>query len=71
VRVRVRQLTGLTLLSVFLFSVTIAASAQEPDPNKPPDAPDKPAAAANNADALRKAAQNPVASLISVPIQEK
>jgi hypothetical protein len=30
----------------------------------------QPAAAADNADALRKAAQNPVASLISVPIQE-
>lgn len=30
----------------------------------------KPAAGAENADSLRKAAQNPVASLISVPIQE-
>jgi hypothetical protein len=36
--------------------------------DKPPDAEDKPAAA-ENADALRKAAQNPVASLVSVPIQ--
>jgi hypothetical protein len=35
---------------------------------KSPDAEDKPAAA-ENADALRKAAQNPVASLISVPVQ--
>jgi hypothetical protein len=46
--------------------------------NPPPDPKDKPAvekapaeqAAAENGDALRKAAQNPVASLISVPIQE-
>jgi hypothetical protein len=37
--------------------------------DKPPDAADKPADTTENADALRKAAQNPVASLISVPIQ--
>jgi len=36
---------------------------------KPPD-PGQSAPTADNADALRKAAQNPVASLISVPIQE-
>ena len=66
----VRKLTRLGLLSVLLISVTFTAFAQAPDPNKPPDVDDKPAAAANNADALRKAAQNPVASLISVPVQE-
>jgi hypothetical protein len=67
----VRKVTRLAFLSVLLFSVAITAFAQEPDPNKPRDnAEDKPAAAANNADALRKAAQNPVASLISVPVQE-
>jgi hypothetical protein len=38
--------------------------------DKPPDPAAQPAATADNADALRKAAQNPVASLISVPIQE-
>jgi hypothetical protein len=37
--------------------------------DKPPDAADKPTDTTENADALRKAAQNPVASLISVPIQ--
>ena len=66
----VRKLSRLGLLSVLLISVTFTAFAQAPDPNKPPDVDDKPAAAANNADALRKAAQNPVASLISVPVQE-
>jgi hypothetical protein len=34
------------------------------------DSGQKPAAGAENADSLRKAAQNPVASLISVPLQE-
>jgi hypothetical protein len=38
--------------------------------DKPPDTATQPAPAADNADALRKAAQNPVASLISVPVQE-
>jgi hypothetical protein len=37
---------------------------------KPAAQDEKPAAGAESADALRKAAQNPVASLISVPIQE-
>jgi hypothetical protein len=37
---------------------------------KPAAPEDKPAPEADNADKLRKAAQNPVASLISVPIQE-
>src|SRR5580658_7533672 len=57
VRGSVWKLTSLALLSVLLFSVTITAFAQAPDPNTPPDAADdKPAAAAaNNADALRKA----------------
>lgn len=67
----VRKVTRLAFLSVLLFSVAITALVQAPDPSKPPDnADDKPAAAANNAGALRKAAQNPVASLISVPVQE-
>jgi hypothetical protein len=66
----VRKLTRLAFLSVVLFSVAITVFAQDPNPNKPPEPAEKPAAAADNADALRKAAQNPVASLISVPIQE-
>src|SRR5580704_10939160 len=48
--------------------------AQEAGPNQQaeeqPAAQTPPPASAANADALRKAAQNPVASLISVPIQE-
>jgi hypothetical protein len=72
-----RKVTKLAFFSVFLLSVTITAFAQESNPNKPPDPKDKPAAQAapatsdaESADKLRKAAQNPVASLISVPIQE-
>lgn len=65
-----RNLAKLAFLFVFLLSVTITAFAQESDPSKPPEPADKPAVAADNADALRKAAQNPVASLISVPVQE-
>ncbi len=53
-----RNLAKLAFLFVFLLSVTITAFAQESDPSKPPEPADKPAAAADNADALRKAAQN-------------
>lgn len=42
-----------------------AATQEKPDAQE-----EKPAAGTESADALRKAAQNPVASLISVPIQE-
>lgn len=62
------QKKGLLRLSASLaiaFSAVLAA-AQNPPAGSPANAP----AAADNADALRKAAQNPVASLISVPIQE-
>jgi|HubBroStandDraft_6_1064221.scaffolds.fasta_scaffold241616_2 hypothetical protein len=65
-----RNLTKLAFLSVLLCSATITVFAQDSNPNKPADPADKPAAAGDNADALRKAAQNPVASLISVPLQE-
>jgi hypothetical protein len=58
---------GRNLLAVgSLLFMTVPLFAQD----KPPDVADKPAAAGENADALRKAAQNPVASLISVPVQE-
>jgi hypothetical protein len=62
-------LTGLMVL------LALPAPAQDADPNpqaqqQPAAQAPPPAAAASNADALRKAAQNPVASLISVPIQE-
>jgi hypothetical protein len=56
-----------TVWMVCALLLTAAPSFAQSDP---PDAPAKPAAAADNGDALRKAAQNPVASLISVPIQE-
>jgi hypothetical protein len=70
-----------TLLRFWVLSFTIALGAQEPQPavSEPKSAADQiktpgpeetPASEAENADKLRKAAQNPVASLISVPIQE-
>ena len=54
------------LLVCALLLVAAPSFAQD----KLPDPADKPAAASDNADALRKEAQNPVASLVSVPIQE-
>src|SRR5580700_11688076 len=68
--VKMRKLSKVALLFVLLFSIPVATRAQDPNPNQAPDAADKPAAGGDNADALRKAAQNPVASLISVPVQE-
>jgi hypothetical protein len=71
---------GLVSLCVFLASISLHAQQQSSPPSKPAEplpvgaegtevaTQDTPAAAAN-ADALRKAAQNPVASLISVPVQ--
>jgi hypothetical protein len=69
----------LVLLSLFLFAVGIVAYAQEPNPNfnqeldqeTPAQAKveaQKPDSKASAGD-LAKAVQNPVASLISVPIQ--
>jgi hypothetical protein len=67
-----------TMVLAGLASILLALPALAQDGGPNPDAQQTPAAqapapaaaAANNADALRKAAQNPVASLISVPIQE-
>jgi len=70
----------LVSLCVLLASISLPAQQQSSSPSKPTEllpvepegtevaTQDTPAAAAN-ADALRKAAQNPVASLISVPVQ--
>jgi hypothetical protein len=72
------------LVSVALTSALIGAAAQparaqdaprvqentSASPDKPTDQGAKPASDAENEEKLRKAAQNPVASLISVPIQE-
>ena len=74
-----RILAKLVFLFVFLFSLSVAASAQEPNPdfNKEPDQEtpeqqkqeaEKPDTKASAGD-LAKATQNPVASLISVPVQ--
>src|SRR5580704_3627840 len=59
-----RHFRNFLVVSALLLK-TVPSFAQD----KPPDNADKPAAA-DNTEALRKAAQNPVASLISVPIQE-
>jgi hypothetical protein len=74
-----QKLAKLTLLFVFLFSVAVAASAQESDQNfnkelvqetpqqqkQEAERPDTKASAGD----LAKATQNPVASLINVPLQ--
>jgi hypothetical protein len=60
-----RRDRNLPTLCSFLLAA-VSAFAQD----KPPDPAAKPAPTADNAEALRKAAQNPIASLISVPIQE-
>ena len=54
----------------FLFIVVCALQGQDSQPNDKQPTEQKTVSPAGDADALRKAAQNPVASLISVPIQE-
>jgi hypothetical protein len=78
-KVRHRYLAVVSLCVLFT-SISLPAQQQSSAPSKPTEplpvdpegtevaTQDTPAAAAN-ADALRKAAQNPVASLISVPVQ--
>src|ERR1700740_2152291 len=74
-----RKLSQAALLLVTLFSTALAASAQEPNPNfneeldqetpqQQKQEAQKPDAKASAGD-LAKATQNPVASLISVPLQ--
>ncbi len=74
-----QKLPKLTLLLVFLLSIVLAASAQEPNqnfneeldqetPQQQKQEAQKPDAKASAGD-LAKATQNPVASLISVPVQ--
>jgi hypothetical protein len=70
---RTRNLLFTVALAGMLLGVGVpSAQAQEAQPQqeKPAAQEEKPASDAENADKLRKAAQNPVASLISVPIQE-
>jgi hypothetical protein len=73
-----RKFSKLAFLSVFLFSVTITAFAQDPNPNfkeeldqetpqQQKQEAEKPDTKASAGD-LAKATQNPVASLISVPV---
>ena len=74
-----RKFSKLALLSAMLLSITFAASAQDPNPNfneeldqetseQLKQEAQKPDAKASAGD-LAKATQNPVASLISVPLQ--
>jgi hypothetical protein len=64
-------LLSLPLLAYTQDTQTTDKAAQKADKNKDKQKPDTaPAPDGENADQLRKAAQNPVASLISVPIQE-
>jgi hypothetical protein len=58
----VRNVTATTVICFLIGAAAVRSRAQ--------DAQAPPASGAENADALRKEAQNPVASLISVPIQE-
>jgi hypothetical protein len=73
-----QKLSKLAFLSVFLFSVTVTAFAQDPNPNfkeeldqetpqQQKQEAEKPDTKASAGD-LAKATQNPVASLISVPV---
>jgi hypothetical protein len=72
------KVTKMMLMGLTAIVLTLPALAQDAQesgtnqgaPEKPPGQAPASAAAANNTDALRKAAQNPVASLISVPLQE-
>jgi|ERR1700722_2739023 len=59
----------LMLVFFFAFTVTLAAQDTPIGPGGTQVATEQTPAAAESTDALRKAAQNPVASLISVPIQ--
>jgi hypothetical protein len=74
-----QKLSNLVLLFAMLFSVPLAVSAQEPNPNfneeldqetpqQQKQEAQKPDAKASAGD-LAKAVQNPVASLVSVPLQ--
>jgi hypothetical protein len=60
----------LLLLMALLLQGTNSLEAQDSPPADPQGPAVAPPAAAENSEALRKAALNPVASLISVPIQE-
>jgi len=75
----VQKLSKAALILVFLFSIPVTALAQEPNPNfneeldqetpqQQKQEAQKPDAKASAGD-LAKATQNPVASLISVPLQ--
>jgi hypothetical protein len=70
-----KQLRGFVLLTLLMTGAGFAQDTPvgtpvKPGAGKPTDAKEEPAKpTAENADALRKAAQNPVASLISVPVQ--
>jgi hypothetical protein len=60
---RAHMWNSIATFALLLLAVPVFAQDNTPPAPQPP-------AAADNPDALRKAAQNPVASLISVPVQE-
>src|SRR5271155_3498728 len=60
----------LALAALFLFAMPLLAQDTPIGPEGTQVATHETPAAATNSDALRNAAQNPVANLISVPIQE-
>ncbi len=63
-------LTSVALTVLFLSAVALVAQDTPIGPEGTQVATEQTPAAAASADALRKAAQNPVASLISVPVQD-
>jgi hypothetical protein len=59
----------LTIVALLLVTAPLVAQDAPVAPEGTQVATEETPAAATNADALRKAAQNPVASLISIPVQ--
>jgi hypothetical protein len=61
---------AVVLLSfAFLWKVSLVAQEPVAEPAGTQVATEQTSAASANADALRKAAQNPIANLVSVPVQ--
>src|SRR5271155_862809 len=69
-RDRILSTLGCALLAGPLFVVGLVAQDTPVGPEGTQVATEETPAAATNSDALRNAAQNPIANLISVPVQE-
>jgi hypothetical protein len=63
------NITGKSIVVLALLNCTIMIATAQPSPTQKPSEPGS-SPTGENGEALRKAAQNPVASLISVPLQE-